>query len=70
MNFNFNISPDFADVIDANDELKHFRERFYIADPNAIYLDGNSLGRLPKKTKALITEVTEKQWGTALIESW
>lgn len=70
MNFNFDTSPDFATVSDANDELKHFSERFFVADKNTIYLDGNSLGRLPLKTKALITEVTEKQWGTALIESW
>lgn len=35
-----------------------------------IYLDGNSLGRLPKKTKELITEVVEKQWGSNLINSW
>jgi len=70
MNFNFDNSPDFAHVSDANDELKHFRERFYIADQNTIYLDGNSLGRLPLKTKTLINEITEKQWGTALIESW
>jgi kynureninase len=70
MNFNFDNSPDFAHVSDANDELKHFRERFYIADPNTIYLDGNSLGRLPKRTKALTIDITEKQWGTTLIESW
>ena len=54
MNFKFDTSPDFATVADANDQLKHFRERFFIADKNTIYLDGNSLGRLPVKTKALI----------------
>jgi kynureninase len=70
MNLELNASPEFAAVADANDPLKHFRERFYIDDQDTIYLDGNSLGRLPQRTKALITEVTEKQWGKALIESW
>jgi kynureninase len=70
MNFKFDTTPDFAAASDANDELKHFSERFFVADKNTIYLDGNSLGKLPLKTKALITEITEKQWGTELIESW
>lgn len=70
MNFEFDNSPGFAAESDANDTLKHFRERFFTADTGTIYLDGNSLGRLPLKTKALITEVTEQQWGTSLIESW
>lgn len=70
MNFEFDISPDFAAESDANDDLKHYRKHFFVADPKTIYLDGNSLGRLPLKTKALISEVTEQQWGTSLIESW
>ncbi len=70
MNFKFDTSHDFAALADTNDELKHLRERFFVADKNTIYLDGNSLGRLPLKTKTLITEITEKQWGSELIESW
>lgn len=70
MNFEFDISPGFAAESDANDDLKHYREHFFVADPKTIYLDGNSLGRLPLKTKELVYEVTEKQWGTSLIESW
>ncbi|WP_319482308.1 kynureninase [uncultured Draconibacterium sp.] len=60
----------FAEQLDSKDPLRKFRSRFYIESENTIYLDGNSFGRLPIKTKALLTEVVEKQWGTELIESW
>lgn len=59
-----------AEQLDRDDPLQNFRSRFYIESENTIYLDGNSLGRLPIKTKALLNEVVEKQWGTELIESW
>ncbi|WP_319500987.1 kynureninase [uncultured Draconibacterium sp.] len=59
-----------AEQLDSNDPLHKFRSRFYIESENTIYLDGNSLGRLPIKIKVLLTEVVEKQWGTELIESW
>lgn len=61
---------DFAIEQDKSDVLKDYRERFFIHSDEMIYLDGNSLGRLPLKTKLLLTEVIEKQWGTELIESW
>ena len=35
-----------------------------------IYLDGNSLGPLPKATKARVAEVLEREWGQSLIRSW
>lgn len=60
----------FAHELDKNDRLKSFRNKFYIPDDNIVYLDGNSLGRLPIETKTLLQDVTEKQWGTELIESW
>jgi kynureninase len=63
-------SEDFAMKMDASDPLRDFRNRFYVADENVIYLDGNSLGRLPLKTRSFIREVTEDQWGSQLIESW
>jgi kynureninase len=67
---NFNSSEDFAVKMDDSDPLKDFRNRFFISDENVIYLDGNSLGRLPLKTRSLLREVTENQWGNQLIESW
>ncbi len=70
MNLNFNSEIEYAKHLDETDELIKFRKRFMIADENTIYLDGNSLGRLPHSTNKLISEVAEKQWGTNLIESW
>ncbi len=61
---------DFAIEQDKNDVLKDYREKFFIHSDEIIYLDGNSLGRLPLKTKELLAEVAENQWGTELIESW
>jgi kynureninase len=56
--------------LDNQDKLKRFRDQFFIDDENLIYLDGNSLGRLPKMSRALISEIVDKQWGSSLINSW
>ena len=47
-----------------------FAQRFVVADPELIYLDGNSLGRLPATSAALAEEVVAHQWGDRLIRSW
>jgi len=60
----------YAAHLDARDPLAHFRARFVIDDPNLIYLDGNSLGRLPKATLALADDLTRRQWGDRLIRGW
>ncbi len=57
-------------TLDAEDALAPFRERFVIADPKLIYLDGNSLGRLPKATAARADRLIHKEWGERLIRSW
>lgn len=54
---------------DAADPLAGFRERFVIPD-GVIYLDGNSLGALPKATAARIADVVGREWGQDLIRSW
>lgn len=56
--------------LDAADPLSAFRERFVIDDPNLIYLDGNSLGRLPRATITLLDEVVRREWGQRLVRSW
>lgn len=61
---------DQACALDAADPLAHFREQFFIADPEMIYLDGNSLGRLPLRTAALMADLIKRQWGERLIQSW
>lgn len=64
------IDAAYAATLDAQDPLAHFRERFVISDPNLIYMDGNSLGRLPKATLALTEDLLHRQWGERLIRSW
>ncbi len=61
---------DYAAELDAQDELAEFRERFVIDDPDLIYLDGNSLGRLPRATVSRGRELIEHEWGDRLIRSW
>jgi kynureninase len=61
---------DHAHQLDAQDPLKNYREQFVLPDPNLIYLDGNSLGALPKATPNRLTEVIQKEWGGRLIRSW
>ena len=58
-----------AERLDAEDPLAAFRERFAIHDPETIYLDGNSLGRLPLATRGRLTELTDA-WGSALVRGW
>jgi kynureninase len=61
---------DFARELDRGDELAHFRDEFVVDDPELIYLDGNSLGRLPKRSLARMQEVVAKEWGQRLIRGW
>src|SRR6516165_10695725 len=60
----------YAEECDAADPLASFRERFAFGDPSLIYLDGNSLGRLPLATADRIADVVRHEWGTGLIRSW
>jgi kynureninase len=59
-----------AERLDAADPLAGFRDRFTIADEGTIYLDGNSLGRLPRDTPAYLEAVLNEGWGQGLIGSW
>ena len=60
----------FACQLDAQDELASFRNEFVIADSHLIYLDGNSLGRLPKRTIEFMRNAVEYGWGERLIRLW
>ncbi len=66
----FRTDVDYAIELDQSDELARFRDEFVIHDPDLIYLDGNSLGRLTKQTATRLREVVEKEWGDRLIRSW
>jgi kynureninase len=56
--------------LDREDPLSSFRDRFVIDNPDLIYLDGNSLGRLPKDTVAHLKDAVENKWGKTLIAGW
>ncbi|MBL44888.1 MAG: kynureninase [Sphingomonadaceae bacterium] len=58
-----------ARCLDAGDPLKEFRERFDVPE-GVIYLDGNSLGCLPKATPERLEQVVREEWGRDLIRSW
>ena len=57
------------EALDRADPLAGLRERFVLPD-GVIYLDGNSLGPLPRATPARIASVIGQEWGSGLIRSW
>lgn len=61
-------TPDVA-ALDAADPLAPYRDRFQLPD-GVIYLDGNSLGALPRDTPARVEAVMREEWGQGLIRSW
>jgi kynureninase len=63
-------SRDEAVQLDRADPLGAFRERFVIPDPSLVYLDGNSLGRLPRAARERVADVVDGQWGGRLIRGW
>jgi len=58
-----------ARLLDASDPLAFARDRFRLPG-GVIYLDGNSLGALPKAAPAALATISERQWGEDLIASW
>jgi kynureninase len=60
----------YANNLDKIDPLKKYREEFYIENNGLIYLDGNSLGRLPKNSINATEKLVKQEWGSKLINSW
>jgi kynureninase len=60
----------FALALDRRDELAAFRSRFAIPEPELLYMDGNSLGRLPLESAARVRGLVDEQWGRDLIRGW
>ena len=54
---------------DQTDPLRAFRDRFELPE-GVIYLDGNSLGALPKTVKQRVARTISEEWGEQLIRSW
>ncbi|MFK7818968.1 MAG: kynureninase [Planctomycetaceae bacterium] len=58
-----------AQLLDAADELRHLRARFEMPS-DVIYLDGNSLGAMPKRAVGVLADTASRQWASDLIRSW
>jgi kynureninase len=63
------LTRDDARRLDDADPLAPLRERF-VLPAGVIYLDGNSLGPLPRGTAERLRRVVEDEWGRDLIRSW
>lgn len=57
-------------ALDAEDPLSRYRDLFHHGDSDLIYLDGNSLGRLPRITINHMRKVVRQEWGEDLIRGW
>lgn len=58
-----------AQQLDEKDPLREKVHEFSLPK-NTVYLDGNSLGALPKAAKERARDVVNRQWGEDLITSW
>ena len=56
-------------TLDSQDLLRELRNQFTLPE-GVIYLDGNSLGVLPKTTAARVAHAVTHEWGQGLIRSW
>jgi kynureninase len=63
------MTRDEAKELDAGDPLAFVRKRFALPE-GVIYLDGNSLGVLPRAVPETLATTVERQWGEDLIASW
>ncbi len=63
------ITLDHCRALDAQDPLRTLRDQFDIPD-GLIYLDGNSLGVLPRSVAARVADGVQREWGQDLIRSW
>jgi kynureninase len=59
-----------AERLDADDPLGWLRDRFVVDETGPLYLDGNSLGRLPRATVGAVERVLREEWGSGLVRSW
>jgi kynureninase len=70
LNSSFLPGKSYALDLDRQDPLADFRDLFLIPDPDLIYMDGNSLGRLSRESIERVNSAITKEWGEDLIRSW
>lgn len=63
------VTRDDCVALDSADPLAMFREEFVLPE-GIIYLDGNSLGALPRSAPGRVADMMEREWGQGLIRSW
>jgi kynureninase len=63
------VTLDEVRALDSADPLRGLRDRFVLPE-GVVYLDGNSLGALPRSAIARQRELVEEEWGSELIRSW
>ena len=56
-------------LADRDDPLARFRDEFVFEERGPLYVDGNSLGRLPRRTREALAAALE-EWGTSLVRGW
>jgi len=56
-------------ALDAADPLRNFRQEFALPG-DLVYLDGNSLGALPRLAQQRVADTIANQWGQDLVKSW
>ena len=64
------VTRDDARALDAADPLRQYKSQFLITDPDMCYLDGNSLGRMPKATQNVLTDFMVNGWGAKVVDGW
>ncbi|WP_298191779.1 kynureninase [Novosphingobium sp.] len=62
-------SREALEALDRADPLARFRDQFQLRE-GLVYLDGNSLGALPRRTMARLQQTVAEEWGEGLITSW
>ncbi len=67
---NFSKEAKFAREMDRVDPLRQFRSEFVVTEPDLIYLDGNSLGRMPLRAAERTSRLITEEWSAGLVRSW
>jgi kynureninase len=60
---------EYALELDKKDPLARFKSQFVVTDPEMCYLDGNSLGRIPKATITAVNDFLG-EWGAEVVTGW